>query len=70
MENTNLPASVLNAVLQESVILPENTPQVKGYDFNEGVNYDDLLKTYVNSGFQATNFGKAVNEINKMVSRS
>lgn len=63
----SVPSKVLDAVLQESVKLPENTPQVSGYDFNKGVNYDNLLKTYVNCGFQATNFGKAVLEINKMV---
>ena len=55
------------AVLQESIKLPDDTPKVLGYDFNRGVNYSDLLKTYLHSGFQATNFGLAVEEINKMV---
>lgn len=68
MESSNLPTSALDAVLQESVKLPESTPQVKGYDFNKGVNYDSLLQSYISSGFQATNFGLAVEEIRKMVS--
>lgn len=41
--------------------------EVKGYDFNEGVNYDKMLGTFIHTGFQATNFGKAVNEVNRMV---
>lgn len=55
------------AVLQESVKIPEGTPVVKGYDWNQGINYGELLKTYKYSGFQATNFGKAVDEVNRML---
>ncbi|XP_037079012.1 probable deoxyhypusine synthase [Pollicipes pollicipes] len=40
---------------------------VQGYDFNEGVDYHKLLRSYATSGFQATNFGLAVDEINKML---
>ena len=43
--------------------------QVKGYDFNQGVDYHALLQSYKYSGFQATNFGLAVEEINKMISK-
>lgn len=45
----------------------EGKSQVSGYDFNNGVNYNKILGTYLTTGFQATNFGKAVQEINKMV---
>lgn len=31
--------------------------QVKGYDFNKGLNYEEVFKTYVNTGFQATSLG-------------
>ena len=41
--------------------------QVKGYDFNQGVDHHALLQSYKFSGFQATNFGLAVEEINKMI---
>lgn len=55
------------AVLQKSENLPENTPLVKGYDWNSGLDYHKLLQSYLNTGFQATNFGLAVEEINKMI---
>lgn len=57
-------------VLKASTDLPADTPTVTGYDWNNGIDYDRLLQSYINSGFQATNFGKAVNEINKMVKQS
>lgn len=56
-----------DAVLQQSCDMPDGTPEVRGYNWNQGVNYDELLKSYANSGFQATNFGRAVNEINRML---
>ena len=46
-----------------------DSPQVAGYDFNKGVDYHALLQSYKYSGFQATNFGLAVEEINKMISK-
>ena len=48
--------------------LPEMKTEVRGYDFNKGINYVDLLKSYSQSGFQATNFGLVVDQINAMVS--
>ncbi|XP_019873472.1 probable deoxyhypusine synthase [Aethina tumida] len=41
--------------------------RVTGYDWNEGIDFNKLLDSYLNTGFQATNFGLAVNEINKMI---
>lgn len=38
-----------------------------GYDFNKGVNYHELLTTMASCGFQATNFGLAIEEINRML---
>lgn len=61
------PELAKDAVLQESIKIPEGTPVVKGYDFNQGINYHELLKSYKTSGFQATNFGLAVDEINRML---
>jgi deoxyhypusine synthase len=55
-----------DAVFKESVQI-KDAPKVQGYDFNYGVNYDELLKSFKTCGFQATNFGKAVDEINKML---
>ncbi|KAJ8303715.1 hypothetical protein KUTeg_018736, partial [Tegillarca granosa] len=47
----------------------KDVDKVEGYDFNQGINYHELLKSYRKSGFQATNFGKAVEEINKMIDK-
>jgi len=55
------------AVLVASGELPVEPLEVKGYDFNDGVDYGRILKSFRTTGFQATNFGLAVNEINRMV---
>ena len=61
------PTAALEAVLQKSESLPEGSLTVQGYDFNQGIDYHKLLDSYRRSGFQATNFGLAVEEINKML---
>ncbi|XP_049785734.1 probable deoxyhypusine synthase [Schistocerca cancellata] len=63
----DIPEKAKSAVLVESAPLPEGTPIVQGYDFNKGVNYHALLETFRFSGFQATNFGLAVEEIKRMI---
>lgn len=40
---------------------------VKGYDFNEGLDYHKLMATYRTTGFQGTAMGRAIEEINKMI---
>ncbi len=40
---------------------------VKGYDFNNKLDYSKLLDSYSSTGFQATHFSKAVEIINKMI---
>lgn len=39
---------------------------VKGYDFNSGINYEKLFDSYLTTGAQATNLAKAIEIINKM----
>ena len=65
--NNSAPEVAVDAVLKASAKMPEGSETVKGYDFNNGLDYAALLATYKFSGFQATNFGKAVDEINNMV---
>ena len=65
---TELPPSVKDAILTASDPVPEDSEEVRGYDFGVGVDYRALLDSYRTTGFQATNFGKAVEEINQMVS--
>ncbi|XP_049852559.1 uncharacterized protein LOC126332414 [Schistocerca gregaria] len=40
---------------------------VKGYDFDNGVDFEAILKTFKTVGFQATNFGLAVDQVNTMI---
>lgn len=61
------PEMAKDAVLVKSEKLPDVTPVVRGYEWNNGIDYDQLLGSYVHSGFQATNLGKAIEEVNKMV---
>lgn len=50
--------------------LPKDLPLVKGYNFNQGVDYRALLQSYLTTGLQATNVGVAIQLINTMVSLS
>lgn len=63
---SEIPTVALHAVLKKSELFAEKEV-VKGYDFNDGLDYSALLQSYRVSGFQATNFGLAVEEINKMI---
>lgn len=64
------PDIAVSAVLTQSEQLPKGTPVVRGYDFEDGkVDYDALFESFKTSGFQATNFGYAVDIINDMVSK-
>lgn len=66
---TNVPKETSAAVLSGSDPLPDDMHIVRGYDFSdETVDYEKLLNSYLDSGFQATHFGRAVNIVNKMVS--
>lgn len=64
--STNLPKILVESVLMKSSVIPE-TQEVKGYDFNQGINYEDIIKSYLTTGFQATNLGKSIDIINKML---
>ena len=60
-----VPAALKTAVYQESVEMTGE--EVRGYDFNKGLDYEALFKTMRHTGFQATNLGLAIEEINKMI---
>ncbi|KAI8322339.1 Deoxyhypusine synthase [Martensiomyces pterosporus] len=61
-----VPEIATSAVLVESAKLPKDTKLIRGYDFEGGVDYDALLRSYATVGFQASNFGRAVEIINHM----
>lgn len=60
------PKIAVEAALKPSSSTYLTKETVSGYDFNQGVNYRALLETYKTTGFQATNYGLAVEEIKKM----
>lgn len=55
------------AVLVKSEPMPADAVVVRGYDFSGPLDHHLLLQSFRTTGFQATNFGLAVEEINKMV---
>lgn len=63
------PSVALESVLKHSTTLAEDVPRVRGYDFNQGVDHRALLQTYLTTGFQATNMGLAIQEINQMIEK-
>lgn len=40
---------------------------IKGYDFNDGVDYEKILRSLSSTGMQASNFSRAVEIVNKMI---
>ncbi|KAK2147749.1 hypothetical protein LSH36_538g02073 [Paralvinella palmiformis] len=64
-----VPAVAKDAVLVQSGKLPVKPIEVKGYDFNNGLNYHELLKSFKTTGFQALHFGLAVEEITRMIDK-
>lgn len=67
MDGEKLPTLAAEAVMVASTAMPDDAVTVQGYDFNKGIDYHELLTSYARSGFQATNFGNAVEEINRMI---
>lgn len=65
--SNGLPSLVSDAVMVKSVQMPENAETVQGYDFNQGVDYEKLVQSFKRIGFQALHFGKAMEEINRMI---
>ncbi len=41
-------------------------PEIRGYDFSKGVDYDKLLDSFATTGFQASHLSKAIEIINRM----
>ncbi|KAJ2455397.1 Deoxyhypusine synthase [Coemansia sp. RSA 2424] len=64
--SAEIPAIASAAVLTVSSQVPEGSKLIRGYDFDNGVDYNALLKSYATTGFQAASFGAAVEIINSM----
>lgn len=72
MAESAVPALAQKAVLVRSEQMPEGSVTVRGYNFDDSrargeVDYHALLQSYRTSGFQAMNFGLAVEQISQMV---
>nr|CAG28992.1 homospermidine synthase [Heliotropium indicum] len=63
---TNALDSVRSQLFKKSENL-DGSAKVIGYDFNKGVNYAELLKSMVTTGFQASHLGDAMDCINDML---
>ncbi|KAI9989834.1 hypothetical protein PInf_020121 [Phytophthora infestans] len=64
--DASVPQVAQDAVLVRSENLEGKSAHVRGYDFNEGVNYEKLMQSYVTMGYQGTNLGEAIEEIKRM----
>lgn len=51
MENKDALDKLSKAVYVESVSELKDGIPVRGYDFNKGLDYEALFKTYIHSGF-------------------
>lgn len=47
--------------------IPDDVPKIRGYDFENGRDLDGLMDSMLQTGFQATNLGLAIKEVNRMV---
>ncbi|KAH0719359.1 hypothetical protein KY285_015390 [Solanum tuberosum] len=63
----NIMDSVRSVVFKESENLKGSCTKIEGYDFNKGVNYAELIKSMVSTGFQASNLGDAIEIVNQML---
>lgn len=67
MPATEQNSSAETAIFVRSEKIEPGTPEVRGYDFNDGVDYVKIISSFKQTGFQATNLANAIEEINKMV---
>jgi len=42
-------------------------PEIKGYDFSNGFDFDKFIQSLSTSGIQAANLGKAISLVNVMI---
>lgn len=66
-EQQTVQQKALDAVMVKSTQSTEGMEKVQGYDFNNGIDYQKLVESYYNTGFQATHFGRAVGIANRML---
>ncbi|MCO5562495.1 hypothetical protein L7F22_016122 [Adiantum nelumboides] len=62
-----LPRLAHEHVFHKSVSLKGKADHVAGYDFNQGLDYPELLRSMTSTGFQASQLGRAVDTVNQML---
>lgn len=45
----------------------DQTIEIKGYDFNKGVDYSQMFASYKSVGFQASYLSEAIDRVNDMI---
>ncbi|CAG8528941.1 6259_t:CDS:2 [Ambispora leptoticha] len=66
MKENNVPETVKQAVLTQSTPMSADAIKVIGPDFNKKLDLSDIIGSYAQMGFQATNVGQGIEIINKM----
>ena len=58
-----------NGLARESILKESGKisgARIKGYDFNEGVDYDKIIDSFSSTGFQASHLSQAIEIVNEM----
>jgi deoxyhypusine synthase len=66
----SIPQDASAAVLKPSEPVSDDAVTVQGPNFDEPQTLDTLLGSYERIGFQANSLGRAIDIVNKMVSRA
>jgi deoxyhypusine synthase len=65
---SKLPEIIKDGVFQRGDYgILEDMEEIKGYDFNNGINYEEMVKTYIHSGCQAAYVGESIKILNDMI---
>ncbi|KAJ0754175.1 Deoxyhypusine synthase [Helianthus annuus] len=67
MEEAKVMENLRSVVFKESESLEGACAKINGYDFNQGVDYSQILKSLLSTGFQASNLGDAIQTVNQML---
>ncbi|GLJ38255.1 hypothetical protein SUGI_0778770 [Cryptomeria japonica] len=66
-EMEEFPSSAYASALKSSESLSGKSMEVRGYDFNKGLNYEELFQSMATTGFQASLLAQAIDLVNTML---
>ncbi|XP_063965203.1 deoxyhypusine synthase-like [Lytechinus pictus] len=66
-----LPAELSSGSIEDKIndLTSSNPLPVRGYDFSQAIDYNKIMESMRTVGFQASNFGAAVEEIKRMLAK-